>query len=69
MKLKNVKVGMDVLVKKDAVQFEHFTRGRVGKVLGVDHHSYADLAVMVDFGDVKGWGSHYELKLVKEGVV
>lgn len=71
MKLKNVKVGQTVKVKKTfnttrGSTFEHESKGRVGTVYRVEPIDYeGKLTVGVEFSDGStDWGNHTDIKLI-----
>jgi hypothetical protein len=70
MKLKNVKIGMKVLVKdKEDSRFYPHNRGKIGVVKWVTSNTYL-VNVGVCFGDGESdCGHHTDLKLIKEDVV
>ena len=67
MKLENVKVGMDVLVKrKFSSDFFVYNRGKIGFVTDLTPDD-DDLNVRVKFEDGRyNWGHYKDLKRVKE---
>lgn len=70
MKLKNVKVGQVVEVKKSNANFYHSYTGVHGTVQDVEDSTYRDyLTVRVLFPDgITDWGNHKDIKLLEDVV-
>lgn len=69
MKLKNVKVGQTVKIRKSNEHFYPRNIGEVGLVIEVEPTDYdGDLTVKLQLSDDTDWGNHTDIKLIEDVV-